>query len=205
VTPARPGTDRLLAILEDFRLLPFFVLVSMAIGIGIGKALSISDFVPTPPIDALKAPYGRLTCALNELKRAVRVSPTSAPMSAARRSQMNRRTGSVTQLVLTALLVGVAAVGCAGNSGTGNGRQVSSAPTAPSAPPAAQTDQAQTPEITPTVTDTAAPGSNGNSATSGTSDVTTPQIDTQLKAIDQALSNLNGSLSGADAGPSAGE
>ena len=32
-------TSRLLARLEDFRLLPVFVLVSMAIGIAIGKAL----------------------------------------------------------------------------------------------------------------------------------------------------------------------
>ena len=48
-------TARLLAKLEDFRLLPFFVLFSMAIGIAIGNALSISDFALTPPIDALKA------------------------------------------------------------------------------------------------------------------------------------------------------
>ncbi len=48
-------TARLLAKLEDFRLLPVFVVVSMAIGIGIGKTLSISDFALTPPIDALKA------------------------------------------------------------------------------------------------------------------------------------------------------
>ncbi len=51
-------TTRLLAKLEDFRLLPFFVVISMAIGIGIGKALSISDFTLTPPIDALKAIAG---------------------------------------------------------------------------------------------------------------------------------------------------
>ena len=44
-------TARLLARLEDFRLLPFFVLLSMAIGIAIGNALSISDFALTPPID----------------------------------------------------------------------------------------------------------------------------------------------------------
>jgi ACR3 family arsenite transporter len=49
---------RLLAKLEDFRLLPFFVVISMAIGIGIGKALSISDFALTPPIDAIKAIVG---------------------------------------------------------------------------------------------------------------------------------------------------
>ena len=45
----------LLARLEDFRLLPAFVLVSMAIGIAVGNLLSISDFALTPPIDALKS------------------------------------------------------------------------------------------------------------------------------------------------------
>ncbi len=49
------NASRLLQKLEDFRLLPVFVIVSMAIGIAIGKALSISDFELTPPIDALKA------------------------------------------------------------------------------------------------------------------------------------------------------
>jgi len=48
-------TTRLLARLEDFRLLPIFVVVSMAIGIAVGNALSISDFALTPPIAALKA------------------------------------------------------------------------------------------------------------------------------------------------------
>jgi ACR3 family arsenite transporter len=47
--------SRLLEKLEDFRLLPIFVIVSMAIGIAIGKALSISDFELTPPIDAIKS------------------------------------------------------------------------------------------------------------------------------------------------------
>lgn len=40
---------------EDFRLLPLFVVVSMAIGIGIGKVFGISRFELTPPIDAIKA------------------------------------------------------------------------------------------------------------------------------------------------------
>ena len=51
-------TARLLAKLEDFRLLPFFVLFSMATGIAIGNALSISDFALTPPIDSIKAIAG---------------------------------------------------------------------------------------------------------------------------------------------------
>ncbi len=41
--------------LEDFRLLPFFVLFSMAVGIGIGQTLGISNFQLTPPIDAIKS------------------------------------------------------------------------------------------------------------------------------------------------------
>ncbi len=48
-------TARLLAKLEDFRLLPFFVLFSMVIGIAIGNLLSVSDFALTPPIDSIKA------------------------------------------------------------------------------------------------------------------------------------------------------
>jgi ACR3 family arsenite transporter len=47
--------NKLFAKLEDFRLLPLFVLFSMAVGIGIGKRLNISDFALTPPIDALKS------------------------------------------------------------------------------------------------------------------------------------------------------
>ena len=51
-------TSRLLAKLEDFRLLPIFVIVSMVIGIGIGNLLSISDFALTPPIEAIKSIAG---------------------------------------------------------------------------------------------------------------------------------------------------
>lgn len=48
----------LLAKLEDFRLLPIFVLFSMAVGIAIGKGLNISNFALTPPIDALNSIVG---------------------------------------------------------------------------------------------------------------------------------------------------
>ncbi|MBN2845983.1 MAG: arsenic resistance protein, partial [Deltaproteobacteria bacterium] len=40
---------------QDFRLLPLFVIISMAIGIGIGKYYGISNFQLTPPIDAIKS------------------------------------------------------------------------------------------------------------------------------------------------------
>src|SRR5512141_654431 len=49
---------RLLARLEDFRLLPFFVGFSMLVGILAGNVLQISDFALTPPIEALKAIAG---------------------------------------------------------------------------------------------------------------------------------------------------
>ena len=41
--------------LQNFKLLPVFVLVSMGIGVAIGKMYGISNFALTPPIDALKA------------------------------------------------------------------------------------------------------------------------------------------------------
>ncbi len=50
--------SRLLTRLEDFRLLPVFVLVSMATGIAIGNGLAISDFALTPPIEAIKSIVG---------------------------------------------------------------------------------------------------------------------------------------------------
>jgi ACR3 family arsenite transporter len=50
--------SRLLAKLEDFRLLPFLVAFAMVVGILVGKALAISDFTLTPPIDAVKAIAG---------------------------------------------------------------------------------------------------------------------------------------------------
>lgn len=42
---------------QDFRLLPLFVIVSMAAGIAIGRFYGISNFPLTPPIDAIKAMF----------------------------------------------------------------------------------------------------------------------------------------------------
>ncbi len=51
--------------LQNFKLLPVFVLVSMAIGVAIGKIYGISNFALTPPIDALKAIFrGQYTFTL---------------------------------------------------------------------------------------------------------------------------------------------
>lgn len=46
---------RLLEKIHNFRLLPVFVIVSMVIGIAIGKWYGISNFELTPPIDAIKS------------------------------------------------------------------------------------------------------------------------------------------------------
>ena len=44
-----------LHIVQDCRMLPVFVVVSMAVGIAFGKLYGISNFELTPPIDAIKA------------------------------------------------------------------------------------------------------------------------------------------------------
>jgi len=46
---------RILEKLQNFKLLPVFVLVSMAVGVTVGKIYGISNFALTPPIDAIKA------------------------------------------------------------------------------------------------------------------------------------------------------
>lgn len=48
-------SGKLLAKLQDFKLLPFLVLISMIVGIGVGKIYGISNFELTPPIDAIVA------------------------------------------------------------------------------------------------------------------------------------------------------
>lgn len=44
-----------LAKIQEMKFLPFFVLLSMAVGIAIGKFYGISNFELTPPIDAIKS------------------------------------------------------------------------------------------------------------------------------------------------------
>jgi ACR3 family arsenite transporter len=58
-TSQYPGKEKVLRNviekLHNFRLLPAFVIVSMVIGIVIGKVYGISNFQLTPPIDAIKS------------------------------------------------------------------------------------------------------------------------------------------------------
>lgn len=54
--------------IEDFRLLPVWVVISMALGIGIGKWAGISNYQLTPPIDAIIALFqGKLVFNLPNL------------------------------------------------------------------------------------------------------------------------------------------
>lgn len=46
---------RVIEKLHNFRLLPVFVIVSMVIGVAVGRGYGISNFQLTPPIDAIKA------------------------------------------------------------------------------------------------------------------------------------------------------
>ncbi len=109
---------------------------------------------------------------------------------------------SVTKLATAALLFGAVAIGCAGHNGgaaqsTGTPavQQSQVAGTAPTLEPITSDAPSDSPESS-AATDpgaTAAPGS------------TTDPIDTELSQIENQLNGVNGSLSGADAGPSAGE
>jgi hypothetical protein len=109
---------------------------------------------------------------------------------------------SVTKLATAALLFGAIAMGCAGHNGgaapspgTPAVQQSQVAGTAPTLEPITSDAPSDSPESSATTDPgvTAAPGS------------TTDPIDTDLSQIENQLNGVNGSLSGADAGPSAGE
>ena len=56
---------RLLEKLQDFKLLPVLVFLSMVVGVAIGKIYGISNFALTPPIEAIKAIFhGRYSFTL---------------------------------------------------------------------------------------------------------------------------------------------
>lgn len=49
------GRTRWIEKIQDFKMLPFFVIISMGLGILFGKWYGISNFELTPPIDAIKS------------------------------------------------------------------------------------------------------------------------------------------------------
>jgi hypothetical protein len=109
-------------------------------------------------------------------------------MSTTKEKQVDRRTSSLAKLSVTALLIGIAAVGCGKGNGAGAGQQNQTAPAAVST----QADMAG-----------ASAGSSASASVAPGSSAA--PIDGDLSNLDQLINNLNGSLSGADAGPSGGE
>jgi hypothetical protein len=124
-------------------------------------------------------------------------------------THVNRQVISITRLAVTALLVGIAVVGCA-KQGSGAGHPTGSMPTAPAsqvaptAPTLAPTPvgvATESPAATasPPATDTAAPvGTTSPNAT-------TDPLDGSFSDLGNLLNGINSSLSGADAGASGGE
>lgn len=120
-------------------------------------------------------------------------------------NRVKRPTGPIARLAATALLVGIAAVGCAGHDGPGHAGSIPAQPSPAVAAPA----NASTPIVT--VTDTPAtsgPAAAGQSPASGLTNApaaTPDPLDGQLSDINNLINGVNGSLSGADAGTSGGE
>lgn len=111
---------------------------------------------------------------------------------------MDSRTSSLAKLAVTALLIGIAAVGCGKGNGAGAGQQN---PTSP----AVVASQADTPAATPIASEMAGASAGSSASASVAPGSSAAPIDGDLSNLDQLINNLNGSLSGADAGPSGGE
>jgi hypothetical protein len=127
--------------------------------------------------------------------------------------QVDRQISSVTRLAATALLVGLAVLGCARQGGNEPGRQAD-APAAGSAlssqvvqaaPTLAPTD-APTPAamVSPTPSGSAAPATNAPAQTDAPAATPDP-LDGQLANINNLLNGINSSIAGSDAGPASGE
>jgi negative regulator of sigma E activity len=109
---------------------------------------------------------------------------------------MGQKATSVTRLAATALLVGVAVLGCANHNGTRAGQ-----PAVPA--PVAQPSQVVGP--TPTPVDSAAPNpANAPGATAAPA-AASDSVDSQISDLEKQLNAIDGSLSGGDAVPSSGE
>jgi hypothetical protein len=106
---------------------------------------------------------------------------------------VNRQLSSATRLAATALLVGIAVVGCARHD-------AGSGPTAPVAQPS---QAAAAPTLAPNPTQAAI--STGTPAATDTATTTPDPLDSQLTNLQNLLNGIDSSLSGSDAGPSAGE
>jgi hypothetical protein len=112
---------------------------------------------------------------------------------------MGQKAASVTRLAATALLVGVAVLGCARHDGAGAGQP------AVSAPAAGPSQVVQTQTLAPTPVDSAPPNPTDAPGATAAPTAASDSIDSQLSDLEKQLNGINGSLSGGDAGPSSGE
>ena len=113
---------------------------------------------------------------------------------------MGQKATSVTRLAATALLVGVAVLGCANHNGARAGQ-----PAVPA--PVAQPSQVvgPTPALPPTPVDSAAPNPTNAPGATDAPAAASDSIDSQLSDLEKQLNGIDGSLSGGAAGPSSGE
>ena len=110
---------------------------------------------------------------------------------------MDRQLSSIARLAAVALLVGLAAVGCAGKAHSGTG---SLAVSTPASQPSQADIAASTPSASPAVAAPAGPTQNGGPTTTAGS---TPTPATTTDPLSGQLSNS--SVSGGTAGASGGE
>ena len=121
---------------------------------------------------------------------------------------MNRQVISITRLAATALLVGIAVVGCA-KQGSGAGQPTGSTPAA-LASQVAPTAPTLAPTPVGVATDPAATRPGRDRRTAAPVGTTTPNatadpLDGSFSDLGNLLNGINSSLSGADAGASGGE
>jgi len=114
---------------------------------------------------------------------------------------VDRKAISVARLAVVALLVAMAAVGCANRGGNG-AVQPAGYPL-----PTAQSSQGDTAASTPTPTpvDSATTDPANDPGATDAPDATADFLAGDLSDLDRVLSGINNALSGSDPGPSGGE
>jgi hypothetical protein len=112
---------------------------------------------------------------------------------------LNRQVSLTTRLAATALLVGVAAVGCSGHGSPASSLAAGSNPT----PQSSQVDQAGA-SISPSPSGSAADSATPSASDVAINPVATPDpIDSPLNSVNQLLNGINSSLQ--DSGSGGGE
>jgi len=118
---------------------------------------------------------------------------------------VNLQVRSATRLALTALLLGAAAVGCAGHAASGAGGPAVSATTAqPGRPDRTMPTLAATPNDS-VAADATTPGPTTAAGETAAAGPTADPLNSQLSNLDDLLNGIDSSLSASAAGASGGE